>query len=338
MPAQPPVLAPRLLPATPSSFFLFDRFPVVVDTNVLLADCAHVLRSRKASFLLASGELPVAHLFATERVRGEVEKHLPRHAARVGLDPQEAMDVWRELYLPAIRFVDLDGEPTDARVSALAVRHVNDKPTGLLAELLAPCLVFSRDRDLLDTGIAQREWVTLSSAGQDIAQLQAIYTGSAFGTLLVGVTGWEIGSGVVAAAKAAPIPTLIVGGAAAFLLWRFWWDTDRGAQQRTGARSLISDAIDGISAVWARADEAERLLEAAAFVPDGELNLVARVARQVAIAPMPLRAAEVGERLQISTQQAAALLRAPIFVRSDDGHYLLGRSYGPVVVESVEHP
>jgi hypothetical protein len=329
MPAQLPVPARRLLPAAPSSFFLFDRFPVVVDTNVLLADCAHVIRSGKTSFLLASGELPIAHLFATERVREEVEKYLSGHAERQGLDPQEAMEVWRERYLAVIRFVGVEGEARDARVAALVDRDVTDKPTGLLAELLAPCLTFSRDKDLLDTGIAQREWVGLSSAGHDVAQLQAIYTGGAFGTLLVGVTGWEAGSAVAAAAKAAPLPTLVVGGAAAWLLWRLWWNTERGVRQRAEARSLIGHAARGIGAAWERADEAERLLEAAAFVPDGEPTLLARVARTVAVAPMPLRAAEVGQRLGLSTQKAAALLRAAIFVRTEESSYLLGRSYAP---------
>lgn len=93
------------------------------------------------------------------------------------------MRVWREQYLRAIRFVELDGEAQDPRVRALVARDATDKPTGLLAELLAPCLVFSRDKDLLDPGIAQREWGTLSSAGQDVAQLQAIYSGGAFGTM-----------------------------------------------------------------------------------------------------------------------------------------------------------
>jgi PIN domain len=238
-PAQPPVLVPRPLPAAPTSLCLWDRFPVIVDTNVLLADCVHIIRSGKTSFLLASGALPIAHLFATERVREEVEEHLPTHAQRGGLDPEDAMTMWRERYLPVIRFVNLDGDTGDERVAKLAARHVNDKPTGLLAELLAPCLVFSRDRDLLDTGIARREWVTLSSAGHDVAQMRAIYTGGMFGTLLVGVTGWEAGSAVVAAAKAAPLPTLLVGGAAAWFFWRFWWNTELGAQQRADARNLI---------------------------------------------------------------------------------------------------
>lgn len=330
IPAQPPVLAPRLLPAAPSSFFLWDRFPVVLDTNVLLADCAHVVRSGKTSFLLASGELPIARLFATEHVRREVEKYLPGHAEEAGIDAVEAMRVWRESYQRVIRFVDLDGEARDERVKTLAARDIDDRPTGLLAELLAPCLVFSRDRDLLDTGIAQREWVTLSSAGHDVAQLQAIYSGGMFGTLLIGVTGWEVGSAVVAAAKSFPLPTLLIGGLAGWCLWRFWWDTERGAQHRAEARSLVKDAALGIGAAWDRADEAERLLEAAAFVPDDESMPLARVARIVAVAPIPPRAAEVGQRLGFSTQKAAALLRAPIFVRTEEASYLLGRSHEPI--------
>jgi hypothetical protein len=310
----------------PSTFFLWERYPVVLDTNVLLSDCAHVVRSGKISFLLASAQLPIAHLFATERVRAEVERYLPSHAERSGLDSDEVIRVWRERYVPVIRFVDVEGEARDPRVAALAARDVTDKPTGLLAELLAPCLVFSRDKDLLDPGIARREWVTLSSAGQDVAQLQAIYTGGAFGTMLLGVTGWELGRGVTAAAKAAPLTTLLVGGVAGFLLWRHW-NSERGSRQRVEARSLLGDAARGIGAVWSRAAEAEQLLEAAAFVPDSEPTLGTCVARLVAGAPIPLRAAEVGERLGISTQKAASVLRAPIFVRSADARYLLGRSY-----------
>lgn len=135
---------------------------------------------------------------------------------------------------------------------------------------------------------------------------------------------------MVKAAKVAPLPTLIVGAAAVWLVWRFWWNTDRGRQQRADARSLMSDAAEGLSAAWVRADEAERLLEAAAFVPDGEPLALAKVARIVAIAPTPPRASEVGERLGFSTQKAAALLRAPIFTRTAEATYLLGQSFAPI--------
>lgn len=322
----PPVVAPRLLPDAPSAFLLWERLPVVLDTNVLLSDCQHVVESGKTSFLLASTRLPVAHLFATERVRSEVERHLPDHARRCGLDPEKAMQVWHDKYLAAIRFVDIDGDARDHRVVGLLARDPTDKPTGLLAELLAPCLVFSRDKDLLDTGIARREWVTLSSAAQDVAKLQAVYSGGALGTLLVGIVAWEAGSSVVAAAKAAPLPALVVGGVAIYLL-RQYWTSDRGGRHRTEARELVGDAGRGLNSVWTRAEEAERLLEAAAFVPDGEPNVGAQLARVVAVAPMSLRAADVAERLDISTQKATAALRAPLFLRSLDGRYALGRNF-----------
>jgi hypothetical protein len=274
--------------------------------------------------------LPVARLFATERVRVEVERHLAAHADRAGIDPTDALRVWQHEYLRLIRFVDLDGEGSDPRVLELIARHGNDKATGLLAELLAPCLVFSRDRDLLDTGIAQREWVTLSSAGHDVAQLQAVLGAGMFGTMAVGVVGWELGKGLLGAAKAATLPTLLVGGLGGWLLWRYW-NSERGRGQRTEARSLMGDAAHAVGEIWERAEEAERLLEEAAFVPEAVGALGAQVARVVAIAPYPLKAAEVGARLDISTQQAAALLRAPIFLRSTDARYLLGRSYAAAV-------
>jgi hypothetical protein len=117
---------------------------------------------------------------------------------------------------------------------------------------------------------------------------------------------------------------LVIGGAAAYLLLQLW-QSERGGRHRTEAHELLRSAERGLNTVWARADEAERLLEAAAFVPDGERPPGARIARIVAAAPFPLRAAEIAGRLEISTQKAVALLRAPMFVRSEDGRYFLGR-------------
>lgn len=205
---------------------------------------------------------------------------------------------------------------------------MTDKPTGLLAELLAPCLVFSHDRDLLDTGIAQREWVTLSSAAHDVAQLRAVYTSGSLGVLAVGGVGWGVGSGVATAAKRWPLPTLLVGAALAYLARRYW-GTDRAKEQRKGLRTLASDAGRHIVAISEKAESARPLLESAAFVPKTEPPLAAQVARVVAVASTPPTAQEVGDRLGISRQKAAAALRAPHFVRADDRTYLLGVSHAP---------
>jgi hypothetical protein len=146
-----------------------------------------------------------------------------------------------------------------------------------------------------------------------------------FGTMVVGIGGWELGKSVVAGAKAAPLPALLVGCGLGFLFWRYW-NHERGREHRVGARTLLGDAARGIGAVWERAEGAKLLLEDAAFVPDSEPTLEARVARILAIAPIPPRAAEAGERLEISTQKATSVLRAPMFVRSSEGRYFLGSS------------
>lgn len=74
-------------------------------------------------------------------------------------------------------------------------------------------------------------------------------------------------------------------------------------------------------------EDATRLLEGAALIPNYEPPLGAQVARLVACAPFPPRAVEVGDRLGISTQKAASLLRPAIFTRLVDGRYLLGSGY-----------
>jgi hypothetical protein len=323
-----PTSAPGLVPAAPTDLLLWDRLPVVLDTNVLLSDCEHVVaRKGRPSFLLQSARLPVARLFATERVKAEVERHLPAHATRSGLDPKQAMQTWHEQFVPLMRFVEIEGEPSDPRVAALALRHPNDGPTGLLAELLAPCLVFSRDKDLLNTGIAEREWVELTSKAQSVAELQAITSGGLLGAALTGALIWEGGRVIVAAARSAPTPTVLIG-VVTLSLARSYWNSDRGVRRRSEARSLLGDAGRGVGSVWSRADEARRLLEAAAFVPQTDRTDMAQAARVVAVAPTPPRPSEVASRAGISTQKATALLRASAFLRTDEGTYMLGRGYG----------
>jgi len=75
----------------------------------------------------------------------------------------------------------------------------------------------------------------------------------------------------------------------------------------------VTQAMTGLSA-----------LERAAFVPEGEPTQLARVARVVATAPHPVRASAVAQRLGLSTQNAAAVLRHPIFIRTADAHYVVG--------------
>lgn len=305
----------------------FSRYPVALDTKVLVFDCLHVVRNSR-SLLLSSATLPIARLYAAEHVREEVERHLPVLAQRRGLDPARAVAVWRERYLPVINFVSLEGETRDPRVAELVRRDISDKPTGLLAELLAPCLVFSHDGDLVDTGIAEREWVTLSSAGHDVAEMRAVYSGGGLSVAVVGTIGIELGNGAAAACRRWPLPTLLVGAALIYLANRYA-RSDRARGTWSEFRALASEVGRHVVEISDRSANAQPLLESAAFVPRGVQPLDAKIARIVAIASVPPTAAEVGARVGISRQRAAALLRAPHFVRTDERTYLLGTPGAP---------
>ena len=49
------------------------------------------------------------------------------------------------------------------------------------------------------------------------------------------------------------------------------------------------------------------------------------MARAVATAPHPLWPSQIAAQMSLSTQKVTALLRKPIFTRTVDGSYLLGR-------------
>jgi hypothetical protein len=313
----------------------WDRLPVVLDTSMLINDIVDAARGQGGSLLLLTVRKDVAHLYATERVREEVERNLERRAIQGRVSPERAFAVWRERYLPAIRFVSVEDVPRGRAVAELAARHPNDLPTGVLAELLAPCLVFARDNDLVDTGIARRDWTTIVHNAEEAKQLELLFSGGGVLVFLVGALGVEGAKGLIRLARAAPIPTL-VGGAAATLLLHSHLASDRGRTQITEAKSLFKDVGSRLSGVIETADRAQSFVRSAAFVLEAEPTELAHAARAVAVAPEPPRAGEVAYELNATTQKAAYVLRHPLFTRTGDGRYLLGRSYAPIESQPVE--
>jgi hypothetical protein len=105
-------------------------------------------------------------------VRIEVERNLEVRAVKGLVPPARALEVWRERYLSTIRFVSIEGKPVGRAATLLADRHAPDLPTALLAaELLAPRIVAATDDDLVECGIARRDWSTAALNADDAAQL-----------------------------------------------------------------------------------------------------------------------------------------------------------------------
>ena len=324
--------APPLIAHAPARGLFWDRLPVVADASTLISDCLRLARRerqpelRPPLLLTLSRDLPFIALYATEDVRREVEEHLPGAARGIHLSHQVVEQAWRESIAPAVRFVDLAPLPgLDPRIAALAAADPDDAPTGALAELLAPCLVLSSDPHLLEAGIARNDWGNLMTQAFEVGTLQMAESSTVLVMIMVGALAAEVGSAVVGAARRWPLVVLALGAGGAFLLYSYA-QSERGGRHRADLRAFIADAWARLGPFLTRALECQRLLEQAAFVPDGQASDLAAVARVVASALHPPRASEVAARVGFTTQKATALLRKPVFVRTEDRRYLLGRS------------
>jgi hypothetical protein len=141
----------------------------IVDTNALMSsienDCRHGRRSR----LLRMSDNGSAVLFAADHVYDEMYERLPRFAARCKVPLAPLVECFEDVYLPALRFVTVSGlDAPDQQV--LSIADPDDVPTGRLAKLVAPCVVFSEDRHLKKPGLAPKAWRDAAASAVDIAE------------------------------------------------------------------------------------------------------------------------------------------------------------------------
>jgi len=72
-------------------------------------------------------------------------------------------------YLPVLRFVAVDtADVVDPQV--LAITDPDDVPTGQLAKLVGPCVVFSEDRHLRKPGLAPEDWRAITGFAVDLIE------------------------------------------------------------------------------------------------------------------------------------------------------------------------
>ncbi|MFK4102921.1 hypothetical protein ACI2L1_23105 [Streptomyces sp. NPDC019531] len=143
----------------------------VVDTNVLLSsidnDCRNEAEGRRSRLLRMSDRGDVV-LYAADHVLDEVYEHLPTIAASSPVPLAALRARFEDEYLPALRFVTMsDVDAPDPQV--LAITDPDDVPTGRLAKLIAPCVVFSDDRHLKKPGFAPKRWIDSAGAAVEVA-------------------------------------------------------------------------------------------------------------------------------------------------------------------------
>jgi hypothetical protein len=193
------------------------RLVAVVDANALISSVANDCRRGTSSRLRRMTAFGSTILYASDHVYFEVYRRLPRLVGSSGTSAAQLRNHFETHYLPRMRFVSVStANIVDPQV--LAITDPDDVPTGQLAKLLGPCIVFSEDKHLKKPGLAPLDWRLAAAAAADLAE--AVGVEGAAGNLMMapvwtavavakavasrlGLSPWAIG--ILATAAAVPV-------------------------------------------------------------------------------------------------------------------------------------
>lgn len=298
----------------------------VMDASAIGSDVAYSARDggtqTRLAFALRLGAL---RLFIPEEQRDEPIHAACRQAERHGVPPTMVKETWDEHYAPYVRFVvtgthDID----DPRVEALAARDPSDLATARLVARLAPVASISRDKDLLELGLAH------DFGNQRSALVTTGYSTGSAPMDLFGMSAYAIGSAGVAATRGVrrrPAVGAAVVGLALVSLGLVRWtraDLRFGRWLRTRGQMIV----DSLSRSVALREWALEELRHMVVGRETAFDLPDLVMRRLAVAGWPLNVSELVDDLATSDASPSPravlnVLRAdPCFVRVDDGWQL----------------
>lgn len=309
------------------------RFVAVVDTDVLLANLVHQARFNVLPRLVRAAGDGTVRMFAANHVYFETYDKLVEVAGDVDVDVEVLKELFEREHLPMIKFVTTPEDVTGR--SSTEVTDSADIPTAQLAGLVAPCVLFSRDRHLRNPGLAPQDWLQVAQAAvhagesdrRESALGMTIYAPTAGVVLLTKWVGKRLGVS----------PWLLGGGVAAWIAGLL-----RDPEHRRVAGQWFMRAAD---VFWRVVKEGEDLQAAGlhelsvAAVPEPERPSTTHVvARVLAWAPEPLLAGEIahlGRELPggqgLDTERVRATLASTkAFVRRQHARWELGRMAGPL--------
>lgn len=271
------------------------------------------------------GFIPVSVWAEVPRVL--VDRHRESHG---GFDLQEAEALWWSKYIPVLHVVDTGGLPDTTLAIALAEMDPTDVPTVLLAEVLAPVVVFATDRDLRRIDLAHEDWGRTRAALGKVGPVEEMSQAAV-------VSGYAVTAGTFLGIKRLVMWAHDHPRAAAFAGVAIVWAVARW-EPHTKARSLAADlgpelrkAIgDGLQAhtageqTWAGAERGQ-----------AGASMLHRVARTLAQAPKPMTRTEILDRLgpvegpghrALMAGLARMLHGYPMFVEVAAGRWQVGRA------------
>ena len=332
----PIMSTPARAPVEPLALPLGGPHIFVLDTGVLYDDIVYRLRHPESRGVLLGGATTgTIRLFAADHVYDELYDSLGGFERR-RVRRDEVIRCLERNYLPRLRFVSVLSEPL--RAKAAMVVDVDDRPTAILALMLAPCIVLAKDPHLVDAGFGRADdWLSLAWQADELLGLDGTLTvgmlgaGRAFGLARDGARwffddlspghvalGAALGAAVVVAA-----PQVAAGlNSAAHRVGRLAGETAGGL-----ARGFAQVAVE-------RGRHAAQLA-AAAVDPDPRAPLAHALARHLAFVDAPVTTDELASTFGVDAAMVRGELGAhSAFVRTQAG-WALGRARAP---RTPHHP
>lgn len=279
-------------------------FPVIADADELMREATYRARERKEPLLFSLQKFGMGRIYATDRVRHEVERNLSDYA---GVHARTAWEVWDRDYVSAIRWVAMPDraqsgfrrgeEGLAERMQAILGLHSDDAPTAELALHCAPCFVLTGNKNHLHrAGFGdQRTRKALAAAAtkaeMELGGLFASACGDAFAQEL-----WAAGSKGVRQLRRSPALAVAVLIGALLLVQLARRHSERARE--AGAR-LLHHGQQFLDFALTQHAELMNELQPSLFEPMAEPSRSIGVARALARRPEPLSAQAIADGIGV---------------------------------------
>ncbi len=272
----------------------------MLDTSVLIQDVLRRSDGRFTGLPLLAQEGSIT-IVAPRHVEAEVYRRLPKAARDTGRSELKVQETLESVHLPLIRFVDLPAVfPEDQDLARVLARDPDDAPLAHLAKLLAPSLVLSSDKDLIDEGFGHQDWLTSVLLLGKLTELdQLVWSGAQFtymSTVLPMVGIWKLGAWL--AKSELGIIAMLAAAAGGFVLRSQLKDAAASARDRV-APAVDRTAVQ-VTELFGQLASAQTDFEARLVLPAGAATVETSMARLLAGRARPITSDAVHRALIVS--------------------------------------
>jgi hypothetical protein len=311
--------------------------PVVIDANVLIEDAMRLSAGRHCALQLAA-QIGTARFFAPPQILSEVVRNLPE-ACGSKHDPKVVLAIIRDRYLPYLSIVNVaDISMADPRVASLRTRHAPDVAYAVLALVLAPSVLFTNDRDILDQGLGHYHDQSSGGTGWTYGAVSLQDT-ALMPVGILGLTATVGGSATLAMAtvdvatslRSRPVALLLaVTVASGLLALALKSETTSTHAQKVSTRvkeagGALGRAVAAGLGWWG---EANQMLDEGAVTRKGPSQPVFQLARLLALSHSSLTVDEIAVAIPNIEDPGALLASHASFVEASPGRWSLGQAAG----------